>query len=138
MPLPIPLRRHQALAAEFFRFGLVGGVGYVADTATVYALKGLIGPGPAGMPSFLVAVTVTWALNRSWTWRGRGRGGSRLRQWAHFVAVSSPGLLLNRSVYEFLVYSAPVCATHPFLATAAGTMAGMFVNFSLSRRLIFR
>ena len=138
MSLPVSLRRLQALAAEFLRFGLVGTVGYLVDTATVYALKGMIGPGPAGMPSFLVAATVTWALNRSWTWRGRGSGGSRLRQWAHFIAVSSPGLFLNRSIYEFLVFAMPLCATYPFLATGAGTLAGMFVNFGLSRRLIFR
>ncbi len=130
MPLPTLLSRHQAIALEFIRFGSVGAVGYVVDTAVVYALKGFIGPGPAGMPSFIVAATVTWALNRAWTWRGRS-SGSRLRQWAHFLAVSSPGLLLNRTTYELLVYLVPLCATHPFLATAAGTATGMFVNFGL-------
>ncbi len=48
MSLPVSLRRHQALAAEFLRFGLVGTVGYLVDTATVYALKGTIGPGRLG------------------------------------------------------------------------------------------
>ena len=138
MPMLTLLSRHQALAAEFLRFGLVGAVGYIVDTAVVYALKGALGPGPAGMPSFILAATVTWALNRAWTWRGRSNGGSRLRQWAHFLAVSSPGLLLNRSVYEALVYAVPLFAAYPFLATAAGTGAGMFVNFGLSRKLVFR
>lgn len=138
MPLTATLRRHRALAAEFIRFGLVGALGYLADTAVVYALKGLIGPGPAGMPSFLVAATLTWALNRAWTWKGRGGNGSRLRQWAHFLAVNSPGLVLNRGIYEILVFTVPLCAAYPFLATGAGTLAGMFVNFGLSRRLIFR
>jgi len=138
MELSAPLRRHQALVAEFIRFGLVGTVGYLADTAVVYALKGLIGPGPAGMPSFLVAATVTWWLNRAWTWKGRGGTGSRLRQWAHFLAVSSPGLVLNRGVYEALIFAVPLCAAYPFLATGAGTLAGMFVNFGLSRKLVFR
>lgn len=137
MPMLRLLSRHQALAMEFFRFGSVGVVGYLVDTTVVYALKGFIGPGPAGMPSFVVAATVTWALNRAWTWRGRG-GGSRLRQWARFLAVNSPGLLLNRTAYEALVFTVPLCAVHPFLATAAGTAAGMFVNFGLSRRLVFR
>ena len=131
------LSRHQALALEFAQFGIVGAVGYAVDTAVVYALMGLLGPGPAGMPSFVISATVTWALNRAWTWRGRSRG-SRLRQWAHFLAVSSPALLLNRSVYEALVYLVPTCAAYPFLATAAGTGTGMFVNFGLSRRLVFR
>lgn len=138
MALPASLRRHQALAAEFLRFGLVGAVGYVVDTAVVYALRGAIGPGPAGMPSFVLAATVTWALNRAWTWRGRSGEGSKLAQWARFLAVNSPGLVLNRSVYEALVFLVPLCAAYPFLATAAGTGAGMFVNFGLSRRLVFR
>ena len=137
MALATLISRHQALAAEFIRFGLVGTVGYAVDTAVVYALRGALGPGPAGMPSFLIAATVTWALNRAWTWRGRGTG-SRLRQWARFLAVNSPGLLLNRTTYEALVFLVPLCATHPFLATAAGTGAGMFVNFGLARRLVFR
>lgn len=137
MPLSDTLRRHQALAVEFVQFGTVGVAGYLTDTAVVYALKGWIGPGPAGIPSFIFAATVTWALNRSWTWRGRS-SGPRLRQWAHFIAVSSPGLLLNRTVYETLVYAVPLCADYPFLATAAGTLGGMFLNFGLSRRLMVR
>ena len=137
MALATLISRHQALAVEFIRFGLVGAVGYVVDTAVVYALRGALGPGPAGMPSFIIAATVTWALNRAWTWRGRG-SGSKLRQWARFLAVNSPGLVLNRTAYEALVLLVPLCATYPFLATAAGTAAGMFVNFGLSRRLVFR
>ena len=131
------LSRHQALAVEFARFGIVGTIGYLVDTAVVYALKGVMGLGPAGLPSFIVAATVTWALNRAWTWRGRG-SASRLRQWARFLAVSSPGLLVNRSVYEALVYLVPICMAYPFLATAAGTGAGLTLNFTLSRKLVFR
>jgi putative flippase GtrA len=138
MDQPTLLRRHRALAAEFFRFGTVGAIGYVTDTASVYALKGMVGVAAAGLLSFLVAATVTWALNRNWTWRDRGRGAPRLRQWSHFLAVNGPGALLNRGIYEALVLAVPLCATHPFLATGAGAIAGMFVNFGLSRRLVFR
>jgi putative flippase GtrA len=31
-----------------------------------------------------------------------------------------------------------VAAAQPVIATSAGAVAGMFVNFSLSRRLVFR
>ena len=80
---------------------------------------------------------MTWALNRAWTFRGRG-AGSKLGQWARFLAANSPGLLLNRGTYEVLVLSFPLFREYPFLATAAGTAAGMFVNFGLARRLVFR
>ena len=52
--------------------------------------------------------------------------------------VSGGTVALIIGVYEALIYLVPFCAAYPFLATAAGTGAGMFVNFGLSRRLVFR
>jgi putative flippase GtrA len=48
------------------------------------------------------------------------------------------GFVLNRGTYAILVTVWPLAARQPVLATAAGAVAGMFVNFSLSRRLVFR
>ncbi len=129
--------RHRALAFEFLRFGTVGSIGFLIDTGIVYGLRYWIGLIGAGLASYLVAATVTWALNRAWTFRGRGHG-SMLRQWATFLAANSLGFLLNRGTYAALVLAVPLCAAYPVLATAAGTGAGMFVNFGLSRRLVFR
>ncbi|MDQ2802693.1 MAG: GtrA family protein [Pseudomonadota bacterium] len=137
MTVIVHLRRHQALALEFFRFGVVGALGWLVDTGVVYLLRGWLGAAAAGIPSFLVAATVTWALNRAWTFRGRGTG-SKLAQWARFLAANSPGMLLNRGTYEILVLTFPLFHANPILATAAGTAAGMFVNFGLARRLVFR
>ncbi len=128
--------RHRALAFEFLRFGTVGTVGFLIDTAIVYALRRPLGLIGAGLASYLVAATVTWALNRAWTFRGRGHG-SMLRQWATFLAANSLGFMLNRGTYAILVLAVPLCAAYPVLATAGGTAAGMFVNFALSRRLVF-
>lgn len=137
MTVIVHLRRHQALAFEFFRFGVVGTLGWIVDTGVVYLLRGWLGAAAAGIPSFLVSATVTWALNRAWTFRGRGTG-SKLAQWARFLAANSPGMLLNRGTYEILVLTFPLVHANPILATAAGTAAGMFVNFGLARRLVFR
>ncbi|MDQ2803481.1 MAG: GtrA family protein [Pseudomonadota bacterium] len=131
------LLRHRALALEFLRFGTVGSLGFLVDTAIVYGLRRPLGLIGAGLASYLVAATVTWALNRAWTFRGRGQG-SMLRQWATFLGANALGFLLNRGTYAALVLTVKLCAAYPVLATAAGTGAGMFVNFGLSRRLVFR
>ena len=48
------------------------------------------------------------------------------------------GLVLNRGTYAVLVTVVPLCARQPVFAVAAGSLAGMMVNFILSRRVVFR
>ena len=126
-----------ALVMQFLRFGVVGGCGWIVDTATVYATKGLIGVQAAGVPAYLIAATCNWALNRTWTFRGQGSGPMH-RQWAMFLATNLIGFAANRGAYELLVTFSALCAANPFLATAAGALAGMIPNFLLSRRIVFR
>lgn len=130
--------RRAAIAQEFLRFGVVGTIGFVVDTAVLYGALAL----GAGLylgraVSYVVAATTTWALNRAWTFRGRG-GGTAGRQWALFVVVNLGGFVLNYGTYAVLVTFVPVVAAHPVLGVAAGSVAGMFANFVLSRQLVFR
>jgi putative flippase GtrA len=125
-------------AAQFLKFGVVGAVGFVFDTATVYALRGAVELYAAGLAAYLVAATVTWALNRVWTFRGQGEGARAHAQWARFIAANSLGFLLNRGLYFILVSVSPLCARNPVIAVAAGSLLGMCSNFRLSRRVVFR
>lgn len=125
------------IGLEFLKFGVVGTVGFVFDTTTVYALRGSLGIYAAGMLAYFVAATVTWALNRVWTFRGRG-GGPMHREWATFLLANLTGFVLNRGTFVALVAFVPLCAAQPVLAVAAGAVAGMFLNFGLSRNLVFR
>lgn len=126
-----------ATVAQFLKFGTVGTLGFVADTAVVYALRGMLGLYAAGMVSYLLVATLNWALNRVWTFRGQGSGPAH-RQWARFLAANLLGLVLNRGTYAALVTIVPLCARQPVFAVAAGSLAGMLVNFTLSRRMVFR
>lgn len=122
---------------EFLKFGTVGAIGFVFDTGTVYALYGGLGLIGAGIAAYVVAATCTWLLNRLWTFRGRG-GQSAGRQWALFLAANAVGFTLNRGTFALAVTYLAVAARYPVLAVAAGTVAGMGVNFFLSRRIVFR
>ncbi|MSO90907.1 MAG: GtrA family protein [Acetobacteraceae bacterium] len=140
--LPDPLRRRAspariAVLAQFGTFGCVGLVGFVFDTATVYATRDRLGLYGAGTMAYLVAATVTWVLNRIWTFRGP-HSGPMHRQWGIFLATNALGFLLNRGTYALLITLIPVCATHPVLAIAAGCLAGMFLNFHFNRKIVFR
>lgn len=122
---------------QFLMFGTVGTFGWMLDTATVYALRHQLGLYGAGLASYVVAATGTWLFNRLWTFRGRGRGPVH-RQWARFLAVNAIGLVLNRGTYALLVTFVALCAAQPIFATAAGALAGMFMNFTLARAIVFR
>jgi putative flippase GtrA len=126
-----------ALLVQFLRFGAVGGCGFVVDNATVYGLRNWLGIYGAGIAAFGTAATVTWLLNRIWTFRGQGSGPAH-RQWLLFVAANSLGFVLNRGTFALLVTFSPTAYDNPVIAVFAGTLAGMFLNFHLSRRLVFR
>jgi putative flippase GtrA len=130
-------RARHPLLAQFAKFGVAGAIGFVFDTATVYSLRHLLGLYGAGVAAYFVAVTVNWGLNRAWAFRGHGQGPA-YRQWSRFVSANFLGFVLNRGTYAVLVTCFPVCAGEPVLALGAGLLLGMFANFGLSRRLVFR
>ena len=122
----------RAAAAQFLRFGAVGVVGFLIDTAVVYALRRPVGIYGAGAAGYLVAATANWWINRLWTFRGQS-DGPLLRQWAYYLLANLAGLALNRGTFYALISISPVCMSKPVIAIAAGAVAGMFANFGLSR-----
>jgi putative flippase GtrA len=126
-----------ALAVQFMRFGLVGAAGFMVDTGVVYALRGMIGIYAAGAVAYLFAASFTWFFNRLWAFRNATHQPPG-RQWAIFLATQSIGFLVNRGVFATLVTTSALCAEHPVIATFAGMLAGMFLNFGFARRYVFR
>jgi putative flippase GtrA len=140
--LPEPLRRSATpdrllMAGQFMRFGIVGFSGFLVDNATVYGTRHMLGLIVAGLLAYVTSATWNWLLNRVWTFRGRGSGPAH-RQWQMFMLTNLAGFVLNRGTYMILVTCVAAAASQPVIAIAAGSIAGMFVNFSLSRRLVFR
>jgi putative flippase GtrA len=144
LPVAIPGRRghtgsaaHRALVAQFLRFGTVGSFGFLVDWGVVEAAKGWLGLAGAGLLSFFVAASANWFLNRIWTFKGQHRGRMH-HQWLRFLAANAGGFVLNRGAYLILIAVAPLCVRYPVLAVAAGSIAGMGVNFFMARRVVFR
>lgn len=122
---------------EFLRFGLVGSAGFVIDTAVVYALARPLGLIAAGLVAYFCAASANFLANRVWTFRHRAPEGW-LRPWLAFLAANGAGFAVNRGLYTLLVLTLPPARRFPVLAIAAGTLAGMGLNFTASRRFVFR
>ena len=97
------------LLLEFARFGTVGFAGFIVDNATVYGLRGAVGLYWAGALAYGTAATVTWALNRKWTY-GHRQNGPRSKQWGVFLLVNLIGFTLNRGTYFLLISVFPIAA----------------------------
>jgi len=140
--LPAPARQYVTWArittlTQFLMFAAVGVIGFLVDTAAVYSLRHSLGLYGAGMVAYVAAATANWLLNRLWTFRG-GSNGPLHQQWARFLLVNLLGFVLNRGIYALLVTFVAVCAAQPVYAVGAGAIAGMFLNFNLSRAIVFR
>ncbi len=123
---------------QFAKFCVVGTVGFLADAGALYLLMSFLNMDPytGRIFSFLFAATVTWALNRVYTFRSSA-SAPLTRQWARFVTANAFGGILNYGVYSALVLSGGWFIKAPVLAVAVGSIAGLAFNFTVSRKYIF-
>jgi putative flippase GtrA len=126
-------------ATEFLRFAVVGIIGLMADMAALtLALQVLHLDLYSGRVfSYLVAATTTWALNRRFTFV-RVEHRPPLVQWAKFLAANAIGGLVNYAVYAGVVTFTVLGAAWPVLGVAAGSIAGLAFNFTVSKRWVFK
>lgn len=117
------------------RFVLVGGAGFVTDAAVLAALLAAgLAPLAARLVSILVALTVTWQLNRRVTFGLAGVGTAG--EFAQYLALGAFTSVLNYGVYAVVLASG--LTSSPFLALATGSAAAMAVTFVGLDRVVFR
>ncbi|MBU2963180.1 GtrA family protein [Citreicella sp. C3M06] len=128
---PAETRRHLG------GFLVAGGLGFVADAAvlTLGTMAGLP-PALARVPSFLVAVLLTWAVNRKLTFRTSAAPG--VREFLHYLAAMALGLGINYAVFVAVLAAAPLAQGWPVLALIPATAAGMIANFLSARHVLNR
>jgi putative flippase GtrA len=95
--------RRPASWLQLFKFGLVGGSGYLINLAVFAVLTGSLGLHhvAAAIGAFVVAVTNNFLLNRHWTFAAAdGHAGFQAMR---FFAVSIAALLINLVALEALL-----------------------------------
>ena len=132
----VDLLARTGVSASFIRFAVVGVMGLCWDTATVYALRHVVGLYVAGTVSFVVAATANWIVNRIWTFRGHTYVAPHI-QWAKFLVANAIGFVFNRGTFFVLISISTLCHNRPILPIAAGSIAGLFFNYLLSKRFVF-
>lgn len=123
---------------RLLKFALVGVAGFLVDAGLLTLINPLVGPYSGRLVSFAAAVFTTWLLNRRLTFADRRGAGPLWREFAAYFAAMAVGGAVNLAVYTLLVtFVAPV-AQIPALGVAAGSLAGLIVNFALAHRFVFK
>jgi putative flippase GtrA len=123
---------------QMLAFGAVGVAGFVIDAGTLYLARwwglGLI---LGRLVSYVTAATSTWALNRRFTFTSRRTQGP-LHEWAIFMVSQLAGAACNLGMYAWLVTTSTLIAAEPIIGVAAGSLAGMLVNFFVAKKFVFK
>jgi putative flippase GtrA len=86
--------------------------------------------------SFMFAVTLSWYMNRGLTFPDRR--SSRLgREWVRFVGANCVGGAVNYAAFALYVHYSTSSPLGPLLGVGVGSIAGLGVNYTLSKQLVF-
>lgn len=125
------------LITQILRFGVVGTVGFIVDGGLLWLFLSFeMSPYVARALSFPMAVIVTWALNRNWTFRAsRKRNEGQFRR---YFGVQVAGNMTNYVIYSLVISLFGTANTIVFMAFVAGSLLGSCLNFLGARFFAFR
>ena len=121
-------------------FALSGTAGFLVDAGIMQLLVGLAHAQPhlARVVSFLVSMTVTWQINRHFTFREQRPAGSLLAEWRRYFASSLLGGASNYAAFAIAIAVSPFMRAHIILPVAIGCLIGMVTNYVLYSRYVFK
>lgn len=124
-------------ASRFLRFCIVGAVGYLIDAGVLLLARDALGLDlySGRLLSYLAAATATWFLNRRFTFAVARR--ATIREWAAYLLANGVGALVNYAVYAAAILASDTMRAWPALAVAAGSLAGLAVNYGANRFYVF-
>ena len=125
--------------SSIFRFAVTGAIGFAIDGGMMTALHSVVGWSPilARFVSFPVALTVTWYINRVWSF-ARGRDIDAVRQYGTYASIQLVGALLNLAVFSGLIAMEGAFAAWPIVPLGVASIFAMFFNYYAARRFAYR
>ncbi|MDR0713434.1 MAG: GtrA family protein, partial [Bacteroidales bacterium] len=124
---------------QFIKFSLTGALGTITNLAIFFLCADIarLPEIPVSVFCFLIAATQNYIINHTWSFAEAGRKTlPRIKQWALFLCASLAGLAVNIAVMTLVLKSFTL--PYKFIAQAVGIAAGMAINFTLSKSIVWR
>jgi putative flippase GtrA len=123
---------------ELARFVIVGAIGFLVDCGIMLALmRQGDNAFQSRVVSFSAAVTVTWGLNRAWTFAAAKRADKK-REYVGYFITQTIGAGINLGVFFGFLSLFPTQRNDPVLALVIGAIPALAFNFAASKYLVFR
>lgn len=124
---------------EALSFVFAGGIGFLADAGMLSLLFHVVGLGPyvsRGI-AFVFAVTVTWILNRTYTFQNKS--ASKLHhEYFRYMSTQVLGAAINFGIYAMCLHLSEFMRQWPVAALAVGSVVAMVFNFLAMKFLVFK
>jgi putative flippase GtrA len=119
-------------------FALIGGIGFLVDALVLALLVHGHGWGKysARFVSFAIAVTVTWLLNRNFTFADN-RTSNRRSEYTRYITVQITGMGINLLIYSLCIETSAVMDRWPVIALAVGSAVALIFNYVGARIFVF-
>lgn len=119
------------------RFSCVGIAGFLVDTAVLYtALYVGLGLYAGRLVSYLCAATFTWHVNRRFSFAVTAPPSRS--EWLKYLAANAAGGLTNLGFYLVVIANLAPSPARAMTGVAAGSIAGLMINYTLSRFIVFK
>ncbi len=123
---------------QFLWFALAGAAGFLVDISVLYgAVYAGAGYYLGRILSFTAAATTTWLINRHYAF-AHAADERLLEEWLRYMSAMLGGGAVNYLIYVICLHVLPSGSWLPLFAVAAGSVAGLLVNFMTAKNWVFR
>jgi putative flippase GtrA len=124
---------------QFFKFLITGGLGTITNLLIFFLCVDIAGLQPIliSVFCFFIAGTQNYIINHKWSFRQNVNSEPlSIKRWVLFMCGALLGYLVNVSLMHFMLlhFVLPLKT----IAQACGIAAGMFVNFFISKLIVFK
>lgn len=127
------------MTKQFLRFLVVGSCGFIVDAGILSLCVHLFDSSPywSRIPSFAVAVTLTWYLNYKWAFEAK-LDTRKLVSFSRYLLVQGAGISINIAVYIVSLYVSEYFFEHPEFAVALASVVALFFNYFGLKKWVFK
>lgn len=124
---------------QFIKFGIVGTIGFIVDASILLILVHIFyfEISIARFFSFLIAVFVTWLINRNFTFSDN-KNIDKKKEYFYYLVIQFFGVLLNYLIFISLINQYTFFREHLILPLAIASIIAMFSNYLILKKVVYK